>query len=390
MLDLTRIIAGPWCTQQLAEMGATVYKIERPGIGDDMRHLKPTLSLPDGSPAMDSTSHLGLNRSKHSITVDISQPAGQRIVLDLAAKCDVFVENYNTGNLARLGLDYERIKALNPGIVYCSITGYGQDGPLASQPGYDPIFQAVTGLMSTCGIPDSMPGAGLVRTTIPFVDVMTGMTATTAIMGALYHRKGTGKGQFVDVALLDVAFASAGPYAQTFLITGKAPERVGNCSTLFAPSNCFHCAGDGYILIQVVNEAQWRRLCDVLGRPDWAEDPRFAANASRVLNLQELHRQLETMTRKRDARELAATLGATDVPCGPVILLPRPTIARRSGIGASAWRWITRCTDRCRTCAVRCVFRTLPFATGPRLRLEPTPRLCFKPSLGWGMRPSRK
>ena len=319
VLDLTRIVAGPWCTQSLADMGATVYKVERPAAGDDMRQIPQVLTKPDGTPSGDSTAFISVNRGKHSISLDISRPAGQRIVRELAARCDVFVENYKGGNLARYGLDYESIRRVNPGIVYCSITGFGQDGPLASQPGYDPIFQAVSGIMSTCGMPAGEPGGGPVRATIPFIDVMTGMTATTAILGALYHRKNGGEGQFIDVALLDVAMAAAAvPYGQTYLLTGKAPSLLGNRSALFSPSNRFPCVGGGYILIQVGNEAQWKRLCVVLQRSDWLTDPRFATNEARMSNIVELHRQLEEMTSARDSHELAAALGAADVPCGPV------------------------------------------------------------------------
>ncbi len=319
VLDISRIVAGPLCTQSLADMGATVYKVERPHVGDDMRHIPQTLTLPDGTPSGDSTAYLSVNRGKHSISLDISRPQGQKIVRELAAKCDVFVENYKGGNLARYGLDYDNIKRVNPGIVYCSISGFGQDGPLASQPGYDPIFQAISGIMSTCGHPVDEPNGGPVRSTIPFIDVMTGMTATTAILGALYHRKNGGEGQFLDIALLDVALAAAAvPYGQTYLSTGNSPKLIGNKSALFSPSNCYPCAGGGFILIQVGNEAQWKRMCAVLQRPDWLSDPRFVTNKERMLNIVELHRQLTEMTRARDAQELAQALGDADVPCGPV------------------------------------------------------------------------
>lgn len=316
VLDITRIIAGPWCTQSLAEMGATVYKIERPGVGDDMRHLPHAI---EGAPAADSSAFVSVNRGKRSITVDFARPEGQQILRDLAAKCDVFIENYKGGNLARYGLDYEGVKRINPGVIYCSITGYGQDGPRAAQPGYDPIFQAVSGIMSTCGVPEGEPGAGPIRTAIAFIDVMTGMTATTAILAALYHRKNGGGGQFLDIALLDVALAAAAvPYGQGYLSTGKSPKPLGNRSALFVPSGCFSCANGGYILIQAGNESQWNRLCQVLNRPDWVTDPRFANNDARVSNSAEIHRQIEQMTSGRESHELAAALSEAGVPCGPV------------------------------------------------------------------------
>lgn len=319
VLDVTRIIAGPLCTQWLADMGATVYKIERPGTGDDMRQLPAPIGPPDADSGPMSSAYASVNRGKHSLAVDITTPEGRRIVQDLAATCDVFVENYKGGNMARLGLDYESIRRINPGIVYCSITGYGQDGPLASQPGYDPVFQAISGMMSTCGRPDDEPGGGPMRTTIAFVDVMTGMTATTAVMGALYHKLATGEGQFIDIALLDVAIAAASvPYGQTFLTTGASPGRAGNESKLFAPSGCFHCAGGGYILIQTGNDLQWRKLCEALGRQDWLDDPRYATNEGRRQHRGEVHADLEAVTRTRQAEELAEALRIAGIPCGPV------------------------------------------------------------------------
>ena len=319
VLDITRVVAGPWCTQSLAEMGAIVYKVEQPGIGDDLRHVAPALPFPDGTPSTDSTSYASVNRGKRSITVDFSRPAGQDIIRKLAANCDVFVENYKGGNMARHGLDYASIRAINPGIVYCSITGYGQDGPLGSLPGYDPVFQAISGIMSTCGLPDGTPGAGPMRATIPFIDIMTGMTATTAIVAALYHQRATGEGQFLDIALLDVALAAAAaPYGQTYLSAGVLPKRIGNGSALFAPSGTFSCANGGHILIQIGKDSQWKRFCEQLGRRDWLADPRFATNEARLANLEAVHRLVESMTSLREAHELAAELGAVDVPCGPV------------------------------------------------------------------------
>lgn len=319
VLDITRIIAGPLCTQWLADMGATVYKIERPGSGDDMRHLPAQIRAAEANGGPMSSAYASVNRGKRSLTVDITTEEGRQIIYDLAAHCDVFVENYKGGNMARLGLDYENIRRINPSIVYCSITAYGQDGPLASQPGYDPVFQATSGIMSTCGRPDDEPGGGPMRTTIAFVDVMTGMTATTAVMGALYHKLATGEGQFIDLALLDVAItAAAVPYGQTYLANGVSPARAGNESKLFAPSGCFRCASDRYILIQTGNDLQWRKLCEALGRQDWLNDPRYATNEGRRQHRAQVHADLEAVTRTREAGELAETLREAGIPCGPV------------------------------------------------------------------------
>ena len=317
VLDLSRVLAGPWCTQSLADMGATVYKIERLGTGDEMRHSPPFLKNAEGVAGNDTTSYVCVNRGKLSLTIDFTQPVGRQLLLDLAARCDVLVENFKTGDLKRYGLDYEGVCKVNPAIVYCSITGYGQDGPMASQPGYDPVFQALSGLMSTCGLPDGAPGGGPMRAMVPIVDVMTGMVSTTAVLAALLHRKNTGEGQHLDMALLDVAMAASVHLGQTHLTTGKLPQRAGNGSLLFAPANCFPCI-EGHIFIQIGNDAQWVRLCKCLGRDDWLQDPRFAKNAQRMSHTQELDGMLSAVTRTWDKQALSDLLGDAGVPCGPV------------------------------------------------------------------------
>ena len=317
VLDLSRVLAGPWCTQSLADMGATVYKIERLGTGDEMRQSPPFLKTTDGVAGNDSTSYLCVNRGKLSLTIDFTKPVGAQLLRDLVARCDVLVENFKTGDLQRYGLDYQSVQALNPSIVYCSITGYGQDGPMASQPGYDPVFQAISGIMSTCGLPDGEPGAGPMRAMVPIVDVMTGMVATSAVLGALLHRKNTGEGQHIDMALLDVALAATVHLGQTHLSTGRLPERAGNGSKLFAPANCYPCL-DGHILIQIGNDFQWARLCKCLGKADWQDDPRFATNAQRMPHARELDALLAGITRGWNKKALSELLGAAGVPCGPV------------------------------------------------------------------------
>jgi crotonobetainyl-CoA:carnitine CoA-transferase CaiB-like acyl-CoA transferase len=317
VLDLSRVLAGPWCTQSLADMGATVYKIERLGTGDEMRQSPPFLKAADGVAGNDTTSFVCVNRGKKSLTIDFTQPVGRQLLLDLVARCDVLVENFKTGDLQRYGLDYESVCLVNPSIVYCSITGYGQDGPMAAQPGYDPVFQAISGLMSTCGLPDGVPGGGPMRAMVPIVDVMTGMVSTTAVLAALLHRKNTGEGQHLDIALLDVAMAASVHLGQTHLTTGKLPQRAGNGSLLFAPANCFPCQ-EGHIFIQIGNDMQWARLCKSLGREDWLQDPRYAKNAQRMAHKQELDARLSDITRSWDKQALAELLGAAGVPCGPV------------------------------------------------------------------------
>jgi crotonobetainyl-CoA:carnitine CoA-transferase CaiB-like acyl-CoA transferase len=317
VLDLSRILAGPWCTQALADMGAEVFKIERPGSGDEMRASPPFLVDRDGNKTLDTPSYVCVNRGKHSLTIDMSRPEGQRVLRDLALRCDILVENFKAGDLKRYGLDWETLREAHPRLIYCSITGYGQDGPMASWPGYDPVLQAVSGIMSTCGIPDGKPGEGPMRAMVPFIDVMTGMVATGAITAALYHRERTGEGQQLDLALLDVAVAATNHLSQNYLSTGRQPVRVGNGSLIFGPSNCYPAIG-GWVLIQAGNDGQWRRLCQVLGREAWLTDGRFATNAARMAHAAELDREIEAVTRTLDQQDIARRLGEAGVPCGPV------------------------------------------------------------------------
>lgn len=317
VLDLSRVLAGPWCTQALADMGATVYKIERQDGGDEMRHSPPFLKDSAGQLTGDTPSFVAVNRGKKSLTVDFTQADGLAIVLALVRQCDVFVENFKAGDLKRYGLDYDSIKAIKPDIVYCSITGYGQDGPMAALPGYDPVFQAISGIMSTIGLPDDAPGGGPMRSMLPMVDVMTGMVSTSNILAALLHRRNTGEGQHLDVALLDVALAATVHLGQNYLSTGRNPTRAGNGSLLFAPANAFPCK-EGHIFIQIGNDSQWRRLCKGLGREDWAGDERYATNAGRMQHKAEVDDAVAGVTRGWDKQALSQLLGEAGVPCGPV------------------------------------------------------------------------
>lgn len=317
VLDLTRVLAGPWCTQALADMGAEVFKIERPGVGDEMRHSPPFIESPEGERTRDTPSYFAVNRGKRSLTIDFTKEQGRQLVLDLAARCDVLAENFKVGDLKRYGLDYETVRRVNPRIIYCSITGYGQDGPLASWPGYDPVMQAVSGIMSTCGVPDGQPGAGPMRSMVPVVDVMTGMISTSSVLAALFHRERTGEGQRLDVALLDVAVVAINYLAQNYLSTGNVPQRAGNGSKLFAPSNCYRCA-DGPVLIQIGNDNLWARLCKALGREEWMTDERFASNAARMKQAADLDREISAVVAIMKRADLVGMLGAAGVPCGPV------------------------------------------------------------------------
>lgn len=318
VLDLTRVIAGPLCTQILADMGATVYKIEKPGEGDDTRRMGSF--LPDaatGADSNDSALYLAYNRGKRSVTLDISTPEGAALARQLASRCDVVVENYKAGSLAKYGLDEASIRALRPDIVYCSVTGFGQDGPYAARPAYDFILQGLAGVMSTCGHPDGAPGAGAMRTAIPITDVVTGLYATIGILGALHHRRETGQGQHVDAAMLDASVALNGHLALGYLMTGKVPARVGNTNPIASPSEVFDCA-DGQLIVAVGNNGQFQALCGVLGCPQWAQDARFATNARRVAHRAELRDLLAPLLCARARAELLAAFEQAGVPSGPI------------------------------------------------------------------------
>lgn len=318
VLDLTRVIAGPLCTQVLADMGATVYKIEKPGEGDDTRRMGPFLAdAASGGDSNDSALYLAYNRGKRSITLDIATPEGATLARQLAAQCDVVVENYKAGSLARYGLDEPSIRALRPDIVYCSVTGFGPDGPYAARPAYDFILQGLAGVMSTCGQPDGTPGAGAMRTAIPITDVVTGLYATIGILGALHHRRETGQGQHVDAAMLDASVALNGHLALGYLMTGKVPARIGNTNPIASPSEVFDCA-DGQLIVAAGNNGQFTALCGVLGRPEYFSDPRFATNAQRVQHRAALRDLLAPLLRQRARAELLAAFEQAGVPCGPI------------------------------------------------------------------------
>lgn len=318
VLDLTRVIAGPMCTQILADMGATVYKIEKPGEGDDTRRMGPFLHDPvTGDALNDSALYLAYNRGKQSVTVDIATEEGAQLVRDLALRCDVVIDNYKVGSLAKYGLDVESLRRLKPELICCSITGFGQTGPYAPQPAYDFILQGMAGPMSTCGLPDDQPGGGPMRTAIPMTDMVTGLYASIGILGALMHRQNTGEGQAIDAAMLDATVAFNGHLAVGYLMNGKAPQRVGNTNPIASPSEVFECA-DGRIIIAAGNNGQFQQMCAVLGAPDMPADPRFATNMQRIAHRSALREALQALVRDQPRAQLLAQLSAANVPAGPI------------------------------------------------------------------------
>jgi len=288
VLDLTRVLAGPFCGQILGDLGAEVIKIERPGLGDDGRMYGfSSLKDSEGKPTRESAFYLAANRNKKSLTANISKPEGQALVRRLVAECDVVIENYKVGNLQRYGLDYDSLKQVNPRLIYCSVTGYGQTGPFAPRPGYDGLFQAMGGLMAVTGIPDGYPGAGPLKAGPSLVDLFTGHNAALAILGALNQRHLTGLGQYIDVALLDCAVAMVSHIMQDYLVSGVAPPRLGNGGNGGGPADLVNCA-DGIVYITAGTDEHWRLLCQLMQRPDLFEDPRFNTNPKRGANRNEL------------------------------------------------------------------------------------------------------
>ena len=317
VLDLSRVLAGPWATQTLADLGADVIKIERPGTGDDTRQWGPPFTTrADGSPG-DAAYFLCANRGKKSVELDIASPEGSAAVRRLAADCDVLVENFKAGGLKKYGLDHASLSAINPRLIYCSVTGFGQDGPRAPQAGYDYMIQAMGGLMSITGQPDGTPGAEPMKVGVAVVDLFTGLYAANAILAALLHARATGEGQHIDIALFDVQAAMLANQATNFFVSGVAPTRMGNAHPNLAPYQPFPCT-DGMVVIAVGNDGQFRQLCAALGAPDLGTDPRFASNADRIAHRAVLTAELSSLTAACDMAGLMSRLEAAGVPCGPV------------------------------------------------------------------------
>jgi crotonobetainyl-CoA:carnitine CoA-transferase CaiB-like acyl-CoA transferase len=318
VLDLSRVLAGPWAGQLLADLGADVVKVERPEAGDDTRTWGPPYLKDDaGRDTKEATYYLCANRNKRSVAVDIAQPEGQRIVRALAAKSDVVIENFKAGGLARYGLDYASLQAANPRLVYCSITGFGQTGPYAHRPGYDFLMQGMGGLMSVTGRAVGEEGAGPQKVGVALTDIMTGLYATIAIQAALAERERSGLGQHIDMALLDVQVACLANQASSYLAGGVTPRRMGNAHPNIVPYQDFPTA-DGDMIVAVGNDGQFARLCEAVGRAEWAADPRFATNPQRVANRRELIALLRQATVMRTTREWIALLEQAGVPCGPI------------------------------------------------------------------------
>ncbi len=318
VLDLSRVLAGPWCTQILADLGADVIKIERPGAGDDTRHWGPPF-LPDaqGQATGHAAYYTCTNRNKRSFTLDIARPEGQAIIRQLAAQSDVLVENFKVGGLQQYGLDYDSLKQLNPGLIYCSVTGFGQDGPYAERAGYDLMIQAMSGMMSITGRPDEAPGGGPLRVGVALTDLFTGVYAATAILAALEVRHRTGEGQHIDMALLDVGMAILANQAGGYLNTGQVPQRQGNSHPSLVPYQDMPTK-DGAMLLAIGNDGQFARFCEAAGQPALAQDPRYASNPRRVQHRDELVPQLMAITRTRSTGEWIALLEDKAVPCGPI------------------------------------------------------------------------
>ncbi len=323
ILDLSRVLAGPWCTQTLADLGADVIKIERPGSGDDTRTWGPPfLKNDDGTETHEAAYYLGANRNKRSVTCDIAQSAGQALIRELVMHCDVFVENFKVGDMARYGLDYASLKTLNPRLVYCSVTGFGQNGPYAERAGYDYAIQGMGGLMSVTGERDDL-GGGPQKVGVAVADLMTGMYATVGILAALRHAEKTGEGQQVDMALLDTQVAMLANLGANYLVSGKVPQRVGNAHQNIVPYQVFEVApaADGskdHLILAVGNDSQYVKFCKVANIPELGVNPLFAKNRDRVQNRAQLVPILESVMKLRGKADWLAALEGAKVPCGAI------------------------------------------------------------------------
>ena len=326
VLDLSRVLAGPWCTQNLADLGADVIKIERPGTGDDTRGWGPPfLQDAQGQDTAEAAYYLGCNRNKRSLTCDIAQPEGQALIRELVQHCDVFIENFKVGDMARYGLDYASLSALNPKLVYCSVTGFGQTGPYKERAGYDYAVQGIVGLMSITGERDDL-GGGPQKVGVAVADLFTGMYATVGILAALRHAEKTGQGQQLDMALLDVKVAMLANLGANYLVSGKVPARAGNAHQNIVPYQVFEVkAPDGsaadtrdHIILAVGNDGQFAKFCAVAGVPELAKDPRYSLNAERVRHRALLVPLLEEILKTRTKADWLSALEAAKVPCGAI------------------------------------------------------------------------
>ena len=317
VLDLSRVLAGPWCTQILADLGADVIKIERPGSGDDTRQWGPPFVSVDGGGNEESLYFLATNRGKRSMTLDLSDSRGQKVVHELAAHCDVVVENFKVGALARYGLDYETLKGINPSLVYCSITGFGQTGPYADRAGYDFMIQAMGGLMSVTGEAEDVARTNPQKVGVAIADLVTGLYSANAIQTALIHRERTGQGQYIDMALLDCQVAILANQAMTYLAAGQTPVRMGNAHPNIVPYQVFETQ-DGHIILAIGNDGQFRRFCELADQPHLAQDPRFVANRGRVKHRAQLIEALALLMKSKNTDDWLNLLEPEGIPCGRI------------------------------------------------------------------------
>jgi crotonobetainyl-CoA:carnitine CoA-transferase CaiB-like acyl-CoA transferase len=318
VLDLSRVLAGPWASQTLADLGAEVIKVERPGTGDDTRSWGPPYATDArGKSTSDSAYFLSTNRGKKSVAIDIADPHGQNAIRELARTSDILIENFKVGGLAKYGLDYGALAPINPRLVYCSITGFGQTGPYRDRAGYDFMVQGIGGLMSITGAPDNTPGAGPIKVGVAVADIFTGLYAAIGILAALRHREQTGRGDHIDMALLDVQVAVLANQALNYLMTGVSPARLGNAHPNIVPYQTF-ATSDGHFILAVGNDSQFRRFCETAGCPELADDALFASNPARVANREALVPLIEARTRRRPTGRWIADLDAAGVPCGPI------------------------------------------------------------------------
>jgi crotonobetainyl-CoA:carnitine CoA-transferase CaiB-like acyl-CoA transferase len=318
VLDLSRVLAGPWASQTLADLGAEVIKVERPGTGDDTRSWGPPYATDAGGKSTsDSAYFLSTNRGKKSVAIDITDPHGQDAIRELARTSDVLIENFKVGGLAQYGLDYGTLAPINPRLVYCSITGFGQTGPYRDRAGYDFMVQGLGGLMSVTGAPDNTPGGGPIKVGVAVADIFTGLYAAIGILAALRHRELTGRGDHIDLALLDVQVAVLANQALNYLMTGVSPARLGNAHPNIVPYQTF-ATSDGHFILAIGNDSQFRRFCETAGCLELADDERFANNPARVANREALVPLIEARTRRRPTGRWIADLEAAGVPCGPI------------------------------------------------------------------------
>jgi crotonobetainyl-CoA:carnitine CoA-transferase CaiB-like acyl-CoA transferase len=322
VLDLSRIMAGPWAGQILADLGADVVKVERPVVGDDTRGWGPPfLKDKSGNPTREAGYYLSVNRGKRSITLDLDKPEGQAIVRALASRSDIVLENFKVGTLKRFGLDYESLKKVNPRIIYCSITGFGQTGPKRDAPAYDFMIQAMGGLMSVTGEADDKPGGGPQKVGVPVTDIMTGMYATVAVLAALARRNETGAGDYIDISMLDVQVGFLANQAMNYLVSGKPPRRNGNAHPNIQPQDVFACQ-DGHLAFAVGNDSQFERFATALGHAEWAQDPQFRTNAERVRNRETLNGKIAQILDQGDVRTWVGRIEAAGVPAASINTVP--------------------------------------------------------------------